>query len=314
MSVRAIQVAQEADHRAMIVVVESVVEIYGFIESMGDKMGEAQEVGVQVFLNTVSEYAESIITKLNGLLSNIKANFSTIGTLRSAISAVREQPGHSTNNKISLDKKYLLVEAMANRSIASARVFMGLIREWNEFKTLIDSYTPTSDDTLTPEERTQFAEQLKEIRTLEETLDLVSWDSPDLTTASASLDNLRRIVEKREAIKNSVRPPYYKIMTTGFYLHMKTYLETIKLLHRMQVKDVETDVVSCAVCHKPTGSLCAGCQERPICSRACQVVDWPTHKAECKRIRAAKSAAAGAGTARKSRRARKTRKGKNSRK
>lgn len=41
----------------------------------------------------------------------------------------------------------------------------------------------------------------------------------------------------------------------------------------------------CAQCAKPDDMLCAGCQRVNYCSEGCQRVDWPSHKAVCKRLR-----------------------------
>ncbi len=41
--------------------------------------------------------------------------------------------------------------------------------------------------------------------------------------------------------------------------------------------------------------LCSGCRAVTYCAQACQAKHWPQHKAECKRLQAAKAAGAGSG-------------------
>jgi hypothetical protein len=43
--------------------------------------------------------------------------------------------------------------------------------------------------------------------------------------------------------------------------------------------------VSCAVCSKPSTSVCSKCKGRSYCGRKCQALEWPEHKKVCKESR-----------------------------
>ena len=262
--------------------IDMITKLLNYLQQAGNAAGNAENRGDSIHISKLM--ATNVLQRITHILANSTELIDIYERLIPATKSIRDEPGRTNAYKVVADRNIVQANELFQRERISHAEFEELEHEWKEYQDMLNTPDHHNSKRVSLEIIRTFNRTLKNIRDLEETLNIQDWDNTNVDKAKESIDNMKTILEARKQLNDLANdlPLEQRTLAVGMYLHFKTFLAAIESLYRRRLDDCRKNPVTCASCSELATHRCARCKTAQYCSPECQRANWPRHKTECK--------------------------------